>query len=189
MLCKKGLFRLLVGCCSLATVMQAEQFGNMIFTAAPGWTRAPQPDGLAFLLPPKDSPEAATLFLLQDRELNGDFRATFKSIVQSRVKKNERILQRSEPHPFPSVAGAENLFEILVIQDAGREAIRAYMGFHPGNRIDVVTLAAPNQEMFQRNMLVLKEFLSHLQFADPKSDSSGPRHQQGTRHGLRTRTS
>ena len=176
MLHEKSLLRVLVCCCNLAAMMHAEQFGNMIFIAPPGWTRVPQPDGLAFLLTPKNPQETVTLFLLQDRELNGNFRTAFKSIVQSRVKQNERVLQRSEPHPFPNVASAENLFEILVIQETGREAIRAYVGFHPGNRIDVVTLASPNQETFQRNMPVLKEFLSHLQFDGSKPDPSGPSH-------------
>ena len=176
MLCErsKSLLRVLVCCCALATAMHAEQFGNLIFTAPPGWTRVPQPDGLAFLAPKNNPQNTVRLFLLQDQELNGDFRAAFKSIVQSRVKQSERVLQRSEPHPFPSGTNAESLFEIFVVQDAGREAIRAYVGLHSSNRINVITLTAPNQETFQHNLPVLKDFLSHLQFNGPKQDPSGP---------------
>ena len=149
----------------------------MIFTPPPGWTRVPQPDGLGFVLPTKNSQESVTLLLLQDQELNQDFKTTLKSIARSRVKQNERVLQKTEPYPFQSGANVESLFELLIVQNAGREEMRAYTGLHPGNRIDVVVLLTPNPQAFQRNMPVLKEFLSHLQFTNLKQpDSPEPSH-------------
>jgi hypothetical protein len=159
------LFRALLCGCAIAAAMYADRLGNMIFTPPSGWTRVPQSNGVAFASPAKNPQDAAVLFVLPDQELKGDFRAAFNAVIESRVKEDGHVLQRSQPQVFPSNTGAKSLFAILVVRDAaGREAVRTYMAFNAGNRIDVVELAAPNREIFQQNQPVLKSFLSHLQF-------------------------
>lgn len=159
-------------CCFLFTLpLHADQFGNMTFTPPSGWARVQQPDSLDFVLKDKSPSDAVVLSLLQDRELSGEFQTAFASIVQSRVIQQERILQRTAPAPIANDTGAKGLFQILVIQDAaGREVVRAYMGFQPGNRIDVLSLAAPNQDAFRRVQPVFKEFVSHLRFKNLTPD-------------------
>ena len=164
----------------LAGMLQAEQYGNMIFTPPPGWTRVPQPDSLAFVPGTRTARDKVMLVLLQDRELSGDFRNAFASLVRSRIKKNERVLQHTPPSPFRNSTNAEGLFQILIVRDsAGHETARNFLGFHVGNRIDVITLDASNRDVFVQNQPIFKEFVSHLQFTEVAPDQSEPNH--GTR--------
>jgi hypothetical protein len=169
------LFRALVYCCILAGAIRAEEWGTMIFIPPPGWTRVPQGDALTFLRATKN-PDVK-LVLLPAQKLGGDFRTTFAAIVKSRLKKEDRVLQHSPPAPFASNTNAESLFQILVIQGAaGRETVQAYMGFHAGNRIHVVSFEASNHAVFERYRAVLKDFVSHLQFAGATSGQTEPGH-------------
>ena len=165
------------------SALYPDQFGNVIFTPPAGWQKTEAAEVLELAPSTATRAESIALFIYRGREVTGDFQTEFASFVQSRIHAGEHVLMQSEIQQQASASGIPVLTKIVAVQDASRQnTLRLYMAFHTGNRMELLALAMPSQEVYKRYEPVLKNFIAQVRFANAAGTDAAVTSMPNTTH-------
>jgi hypothetical protein len=183
-----GLFAILVAPGVSAGPAQASQdlqlvqgqYGNVIFTAPPGWKPVSKPNAVLFIAPAAKE-GTVILGILRGQVLTGSFRAWFAAALKSSLSSGEHVVQQTAVNAGRGDNAYDVLYTLQVVQgSSGTPSYRFYLAAHPGNRVEMIVYFASSKTAFSKYQDVLTAFIAGLHFANmPAQPAAQPKTQPG----------
>ncbi|MGY2895604.1 hypothetical protein [Deinococcus sp. UYEF24] len=164
---------MLFGTCRGAT------FGDLIYTAPPGWKVQTSGDSVTLVPQNLVSGEAALITLSKGVAFNGNFAAEFDRVT-SKAAQGFTVVKRSEVQQSKDETGTPLLARATVLQNAaGQTLYLYYVAANPAGRLELLIYSASSLEVFAKYQPGLTALSASVTFRTQSGQTQSGQPQSG----------